>query len=166
MKITCVEARRACASKSSLWRLLWKPDWPFLSFPTQQILLTNWLIKSWKDNIELLCHWIGTAMETANLLASLKISMWPLYGNISTYVFSGGSRGSDAGGGGVTKSAQCAAGEGAGGGFPWEIFRKMDANGAFWVSFLPIACWFSSIVFAVIFVFKTPIYVMRENVYP
>ena len=27
-------------------------------------------------------------------------------------------------------------------GLPREIFRKMDANGAFWAHFLPIACWF------------------------
>ena len=58
------------------------------------------------------------------------------------YVISGGSRGSTAGGGGVTKSARSAAGGGCGrgnplpqvgvrGASPGKIFEKKDANGAF-----------------------------------
>ena len=55
--------------------------------------------------------------------------------------------------GSVTKPARSAAGGGCGRGYPplagggpgaspGNFFRKMDANGAFWVHFLPIACWF------------------------
>ena len=46
---------------------------------------------------------------------------------------------------------------------PGKFFRKMDANGAFWVNFLPIACWFPPPPpFNFCLQGSAPIYVMRR----
>ena len=38
-----------------------QPDRPYFMAPTLQILLAALFIQSWKDNIKLWYHWVGTA---------------------------------------------------------------------------------------------------------